>query len=143
MEKKQTGIAHDSESSSTISCIDRINIELSKKISIDTTDNELSKEREDELLFGAEEEGDDEDVLSDDSLRLRLSDDEDVEQEDNIANSTNITEFKLQNRQSGIYYFLFIKLKILLNSNILLINFFIDFFNIIMFNLTQYKYLFF
>ncbi|EFN64593.1 Activating transcription factor 7-interacting protein 1 [Camponotus floridanus] len=100
MEKKQTGIAHDSESSSTISCIDRINIELSKKISIDTTDNELSKEREDELLFGAEEEGDDEDVLSDDSLRLRLSDDEDVEQEDNITNSTNITEFKLKNRQS-------------------------------------------
>jgi len=102
MEKTQTGIAHDSESSSTISCIDRINIELSKKISIDTTDNELSKEREEELLFGAEEEGDDEDVLSDDSLRLRLSDDEDVEQEDNITNSTNISEFKLQNRQSGI-----------------------------------------
>ncbi|GAB1866139.1 Activating transcription factor 7-interacting protein 1 [Camponotus japonicus] len=100
MEKTQTGIAHDSESSSTISCIDRINIELSKKISIDTTDNELSKEREEELLFGAEEEGDDEDVLSDDSLRLRLSDDEDVEQEDNITNSTNISEFKLQNRQS-------------------------------------------
>lgn len=101
MEKIQTGIAHDSESSSTISCIDRINIELSKKITIDT-DNELSKKREEELLYGAEEEGDDEDVLSDDSLRLRLSDDEDVEQEDNITNSTNITEFKLQSRQSGI-----------------------------------------
>ncbi|XP_072754442.1 uncharacterized protein Wde isoform X2 [Anoplolepis gracilipes] len=100
MEKAETEVAHNSESSSTISCIDRIDIELSKEITIDTTDNELSKEREDELLFGAEEEGDDEDVLSDDSLRLRLSDDEDVEQEDNITNSTNITEFKLQNKKT-------------------------------------------
>ncbi|XP_070161505.1 activating transcription factor 7-interacting protein 1 isoform X1 [Polyergus mexicanus] len=99
MEKAQTGIAHDSESSSIISCIDRINIELNK-ITIDTIDNELSKEREEELLFGAEEEGEDEDVLSDDSLRLRLSDDEDVEQEDNTTNSMNITEFKLQNRKT-------------------------------------------
>lgn len=102
MEKAQTGIAHNSESSSTISCIDRINIELSNEITIDTIDNELSKEREEELLFGAEEEGEDEDVLSDDSLRLRLSDDEDMEQEDNTTNSTNITEFKLQNRKTGI-----------------------------------------
>lgn len=101
MEKIQTGIALDSESSSTICCIDSINVELSKKYTIDT-DNELSKEREEELLYGAEEEGDDEDVLSDDSLRLRLSDDEDVEQEENITNSTNIAEFKLQTRQSGI-----------------------------------------
>lgn len=100
MEKAQTGIAHNSESSSTISCIDRINIELSNEITIDTIDNELSKEREEELLFGAEEEGEDEDVLSDDSLRLRLSDDEDMEQEDNTTNSTNITEFKLQNRKT-------------------------------------------
>ncbi|KMQ95017.1 activating transcription factor 7-interacting protein 1 [Lasius niger] len=99
MEKAQTGIAHNSESSSTISCIDTINIELSKEITIDT-DNELSKEKEEELLFGAEEEGDDEDALSDDSLRLRLSDDEDVEQEDNTTNSTNISEFKLQSRKT-------------------------------------------
>lgn len=102
MEKAQTGIAYNSESSSTTSCIDRINIELSNEITIDTTDNELSKEREEELLFGAEEEGDDEDVLSDDSLRLRLSDDEDVEQEENTTNSTSITEIKLQDRKTGI-----------------------------------------
>lgn len=102
MEKAQTGIAHNSESSSTIS-IDTINIELSKEITIDT-DNELSKEKEEELLFGAEEEGDDEDALSDDSLRLRLSDDEDVEQEDNTTNSTNISEFKLQSRKTGNFY---------------------------------------
>lgn len=101
MEKAQTGIVYNSESSSTISCIDRINIELANEITIDTTDNELSKEREEELLFG-DDEGDDEDVLSDDSLRLRLSDDEDVEQEDNTTNSTSITEIKLQDRKPGI-----------------------------------------
>ncbi|KAL6444113.1 hypothetical protein ACFW04_001805 [Cataglyphis niger] len=99
MEKAQSGIAYNSESSSTISCIDRINIELANEITIDTIDNELSKEREEELLFGAEDEGDDEDVLSDDSLRLRLSDDEDEEQEDNTTNSTSITEIKLQDRK--------------------------------------------
>ncbi|XP_026671239.1 uncharacterized protein LOC108627226 isoform X1 [Ceratina calcarata] len=40
--------------------------------------DELSKEKED-FLCGTDEEGDDEDALSDDSLRLRLSDDDEEE----------------------------------------------------------------
>jgi len=62
--------------------------------------NELSKEKEDELLFGEEEEADDEDALSDDSLRLRLSDDEDAEQED-VTTHINILELKSQNKITG------------------------------------------
>ncbi|KAK2587758.1 hypothetical protein KPH14_003866 [Odynerus spinipes] len=38
--------------------------------------DELSKEKEEELLYGTGEDGDEEEALSDDSLRLRLSDDE-------------------------------------------------------------------
>lgn len=86
MEKTQAGTVRNSESSSLVTCVDK------------TDTDELSKEKEEELLFGAEEEGDDEDTLSDDSLRLRLSDDEDVEQEDATTNDTNITELKSQSR---------------------------------------------
>ncbi|KYM78946.1 Activating transcription factor 7-interacting protein 1 [Atta colombica] len=84
MEKARTGIVGNSESSSTVSSVNRIDID------------ELSKEKEEELLF-CEEEGDDEDTLSDDSLRLRLSDEEDAEQ-DTTVNDTNITKLKSQSR---------------------------------------------
>ncbi|XP_011685743.1 PREDICTED: activating transcription factor 7-interacting protein 1 isoform X2 [Wasmannia auropunctata] len=83
MEKAQTGTVHNSETSSVISRVNKTDID------------ELSKEKEEELLLGAEEEGDDEDTLSDDSLRLRLSDDEETEQEDT---ATNDAKLKLPSR---------------------------------------------
>ncbi|XP_077272399.1 fibronectin-III type domain-containing protein windei isoform X2 [Temnothorax americanus] len=84
MEKTQAGTVHNSESSSPVTCDDR------------TDNDELSKEKEDELLFGVEDDGDDEDALSDDSLRLRLSDDD--EQENTTTNDTNTAELKSQSR---------------------------------------------
>ncbi|KYN01023.1 Activating transcription factor 7-interacting protein 1 [Cyphomyrmex costatus] len=86
MEETQTGIVDKSESSSTVSSVNKIDID------------ELTKEKEEELLYGVEE-GDDEDTLSDDSLRLRLSDDEEIEQ-DTIVNDTNIAKLKSQSRTS-------------------------------------------
>ncbi|XP_025990895.1 activating transcription factor 7-interacting protein 1 isoform X2 [Solenopsis invicta] len=83
MEKAHTGV-HNSESNLIVSCVD-------------TDIDELSKEKEEELLFGAEEEGDDEDTLSDDSLRLRLSDDDDIEREDATRNDINTAKLKLKN----------------------------------------------
>lgn len=88
MEKAQTGSVHNSESSSIVLCANDI--------------DELSKEKEEELLFGGEEEGDDEEALSDDSLRLRLSDDEDAEQENTATNDTNITKLKSQSKTVGM-----------------------------------------
>lgn len=92
MEKTQVGTVHNSESSSLVTCVNRTDID------------ELSEEKEEELLFGPEEEGDDEDTLSDDSLRLRLSDedDEDAEQENTTINDTNIAELKSQSRTAGM-----------------------------------------
>lgn len=90
MEKIQAGTVHNLESSSLVTCVNRTDID------------ELSEEKEEELLFGAEEEGDDEDTLSDDSLRLRLSDDEDAEQEDATINDTNIAELKSQSGTAGM-----------------------------------------
>lgn len=89
MEKTQAGTVHNSESSSSVTCVNKTDVD------------ELSKEKEEELLFGVEE-GDDEDALSDDSLRLRLSDDEDAEQEDAITNETNIAKLKSQSRIAGM-----------------------------------------
>ncbi|XP_020285052.1 CAR1 transcription factor isoform X2 [Pseudomyrmex gracilis] len=92
MEKRLVDNVADSEDSSTISCISGIE-----------DSNEISKEKEDELLYNGEdgEEGDDEDVLSDDSLRLRLSDDDDgdTEQHD-TKNLPNISELKLQDQKT-------------------------------------------
>jgi len=85
----QTEIACNSKSSSMSSNMNKTDI------------NELSKEKEDELLFGGEEEADDEDALSDDSLRLRLSDDEDVEQED-IRIYRHVFELQSQNEITGM-----------------------------------------
>lgn len=50
--------------------------------------DELLRQKEDELLYGTGEDGEEEEALSDDSLRLRLSDDE-AEAEDIILPSTN------------------------------------------------------
>lgn len=110
MEKAQAETVHNSESSSLVTCVNRTDVD------------ELSKEKEEELLFGAEEEADDEDVLSDDSLRLRLSDDEDAEQENVTTNDTNIAELKSQSIITGNYFFLFVRIKLIL-FNMLLNNF--------------------
>lgn len=85
MEKTLVDTA-DSEDSSTVSCLSG------------TEDiNEISKEKEDELLYNQAEEGDDEDALSDDSLRLRLSDDDDGDAEQNVTTKLpNLSEVKLQ-----------------------------------------------
>lgn len=62
---------------STLSCTGRGNDEISKKL-------------EDELLYDAGEDGDEDDALSDDSLRLRLSDDEaDADDERTSCTSSN------------------------------------------------------
>lgn len=89
MEKAQAGTARNSESSTLV-----------KKTDVD----ELSKEKEEELLFGAEDEdGDDEDTMSDDSLRLRLSDDDaEEEQEQAVTNDTNIAKLKPQSKRTGM-----------------------------------------
>ncbi|XP_015182691.1 PREDICTED: activating transcription factor 7-interacting protein 1-like [Polistes dominula] len=50
--------------------------------------DELSRQKEDELLYGTGEDGEEEEALSDDSLRLRLSDDE-AEAEEIILPSIN------------------------------------------------------
>lgn len=92
METVQNETVSSTESSSAVPCINKTD-----------TDEILSKEKEDELLCGAEDDGDDEDALSDDSLRLRLSDDEDAEQEEHpTTNCTNILESKLQSRKAGM-----------------------------------------
>lgn len=87
MEAVQNESVHNTKSNSEVSSINETNVD------------KLSKE-ENELLFDAEEDGEDEDALSDDSLRLRLSDDEDAEQEV-IKDHTNISEFKSPNEKSG------------------------------------------
>lgn len=61
--------------------------------------SELLKEREEQLLYSGED-GDEEETLSDDSLRLRLSDDEDAEQDS--TNDINIVEFKLEGKQTDM-----------------------------------------
>ncbi|XP_053979688.1 activating transcription factor 7-interacting protein 1 [Hylaeus volcanicus] len=50
--------------------------------------DDLSKEKEDELLYGAGDDGDEEDALSDDSMRLRLSDDDDEAELPSIIDET-------------------------------------------------------
>ncbi|XP_034934965.1 activating transcription factor 7-interacting protein 1-like isoform X2 [Chelonus insularis] len=72
MEPITTPMMHISESKticSSLSCTTSENDEIAKKL-------------EDELLYGVEDDADEEDALSDDSLRLRLSDDE-IDGDDN------------------------------------------------------------
>ncbi|KAI4494539.1 hypothetical protein M0802_008860 [Mischocyttarus mexicanus] len=60
------------------------NAQISDILSMD----ELSRQKEDELLYGTGEEGEEEEALSDDSLRLRFSDDE-AEVDDIVLPSSN------------------------------------------------------
>ncbi|XP_068967712.1 activating transcription factor 7-interacting protein 1-like isoform X2 [Bombus flavifrons] len=69
MEALRSDILHTPDSIHSLSCINTHNID------------ELSKEKEEELLYSTGDDGDEEDALSDDSMRLRLSDDE-IETED-------------------------------------------------------------
>lgn len=89
METVQNESVQNTKSSSEVSCIKK------------TNPDELSKEK-DQLIFDAEEDGEDEDALSDDSMRLRLSDDEDAEQEDTAKNHKNISELKSPNINPGM-----------------------------------------
>ncbi|CAD1477911.1 unnamed protein product, partial [Heterotrigona itama] len=72
-------LLHSSDSMHSLSCINTHNID------------ELSKEKEEELLYGTGDDGDEEDALSDDSMRLRLSDDE-IETEDILTSVLNNQE---------------------------------------------------
>ncbi|KAG7189345.1 hypothetical protein KM043_016997 [Ampulex compressa] len=56
----------------------------------------LSKEKEDELLYGPGEDADEEEALSDDSLRLRLSDDDEAEAEDIRSSASCSSNQKLR-----------------------------------------------
>lgn len=72
--------------------------------------NELSKQKEEELLYRTGEDGDEEDALSDDSLRLRLSDDE-AEVEEITLTSINPNQSGKETEDIGkklqLYIFLF------------------------------------
>lgn len=73
METLRSDTVHASDSIHSLSCINTHHID------------EISKEKEDELLYGTGDdgdEGDEDDALSDDSMRLRLSDDDEPEPDD-------------------------------------------------------------
>ncbi|CAK9817061.1 Activating transcription factor 7-interacting protein 1 [Anthophora plagiata] len=89
MEALRSDTVHASDSMRSLSCINTHHID------------ELSKEKEEELLYGAGDDGDEEDALSDDSMRLRLSDDDEIEVENVLTpvlddqehkSKSNITE---------------------------------------------------
>ncbi|XP_043525712.1 activating transcription factor 7-interacting protein 1 [Frieseomelitta varia] len=89
-------LLHSSDSVHSLSCINTHNID------------ELSKEKEEELLYGTGDDGDEEDALSDDSMRLRLSDDE-IETEDiltptlnNQENTSKINEIEMTSTKSDM-----------------------------------------
>ncbi|XP_076661846.1 fibronectin-III type domain-containing protein windei isoform X2 [Halictus rubicundus] len=69
MEALRSDSVHTTDSIRSLSCINAHHID------------ELSKEKEDELLYGGDD-ADEEDALSDDSMRLRLSDDDEAEPDD-------------------------------------------------------------
>ncbi|XP_012148844.2 fibronectin-III type domain-containing protein windei isoform X1 [Megachile rotundata] len=83
METLRNDTVHTPDSISSLSCIN-------------THINELSKEKEEELLYGAGDDGDEEDALSDDSIRLRLSDDDEIESENVLADVLDNQQNKLQ-----------------------------------------------
>ncbi|KAL0104606.1 hypothetical protein PUN28_017389 [Cardiocondyla obscurior] len=83
MEKAEIETVNNSEASCSV--VPRVN---------STDVEEMSKEKEEELLHS--EEDDDEETLSDDSLRLRLSSDEDFEQEDVMKNGKNVAKLNSQ-----------------------------------------------
>ncbi|XP_078040287.1 fibronectin-III type domain-containing protein windei isoform X2 [Augochlora pura] len=83
MEALRSKSVHSTDNIRSLSCINAHHID------------ELSKEKEDELLYGGDD-GDEEDALSDDSMRLRLSDDDEAEPDD-ILTSVLDKEHKSKN----------------------------------------------
>ncbi|KZC09555.1 Activating transcription factor 7-interacting protein 1 [Dufourea novaeangliae] len=86
MEALRTDNVHTADSIHSLSCMDTHHID------------ELSKEKEDELLYGGDD-GDEEDALSDDSMRLRLSDDDEVEPDDILTHVLDDKEDKPQHEE--------------------------------------------
>ncbi|XP_031843815.1 fibronectin-III type domain-containing protein windei isoform X2 [Nomia melanderi] len=85
MEALRSDSVHTTESIHSLSCINTHHID------------ELSKEKEDELLYGGDD-GDEEDALSDDSMRLRLSDDDEAEPDDILTSVLDNKEDKPKNK---------------------------------------------
>lgn len=84
METLRSDTLHTSESVHSLPCINTHHTD------------ELSKEKEEELLYGTGDDGDEEDALSDDSMRLRLSDDDEIETEDILTPVLNNQENELK-----------------------------------------------
>ncbi|PBC25663.1 Activating transcription factor 7-interacting protein [Apis cerana cerana] len=84
METLRSDTLHTSESVHSLPCINTHHTD------------ELSKEKEEELLYGTGDDGDEEDALSDDSMRLRLSDDDEIETEDILTSVLNNQENELK-----------------------------------------------
>ncbi|XP_033325756.1 fibronectin-III type domain-containing protein windei isoform X2 [Megalopta genalis] len=84
MEALRSKSVHSTDSIRSLSCINAHHID------------ELSKEKEDELLYGGDD-GDEEDALSDDSMRLRLSDDDEAEPDDILTSVLDDKEHKPKN----------------------------------------------
>ena len=90
METLRNDNVHTPDSISSLSCINTNDI------------NELSKEKEEELLYGTGDDGDEEDALSDDSIRLRLSDDDEIESENVLTVGLDNQENKSKSGKSEI-----------------------------------------
>lgn len=89
MDALRSDTLHPSESAHSLSCVNT-----------NHTDT-LSKEREEELLYGTGDDGDEEDALSDDSMRLRLSDDDEIEAEVISAATFDNQENRGKNNEIG------------------------------------------
>ncbi|XP_017766224.1 PREDICTED: activating transcription factor 7-interacting protein 1 [Eufriesea mexicana] len=87
MEAIRNDTIRTSDSMHSLSCINTHHID------------ELSREKEEELLYGTGDDGDEEDALSDDSMRLRLSDDDEIETEDILAPVLDNEENKSKNNE--------------------------------------------
>lgn len=97
MEALRSDTLHTPDSMRSLACISTHHID------------ELSKEKEDELLYGAGDDGDEEDALSDDSIRLRLSDDDDdVDPEDVLMSVVDGKQNKSKDEKIGKFCCLFL-----------------------------------
>ncbi|XP_043259307.1 activating transcription factor 7-interacting protein 1 isoform X1 [Colletes gigas] len=90
MEALRSDTVHTSDSIRSLSCIGTHHID------------ELSKEKEDELLYGAGDDGDEEEALSDDSMRLRLSDDDDEAEQEVVLTTILHKENKLKDETVAV-----------------------------------------
>lgn len=89
MEAIRNDTIRTSDSMHSLSCINTHHID------------ELSREKEEELLYGTGDDGDEEDALSDDSMRLRLSDDDEIETEDILTPVLDNQGNKSKNNEDG------------------------------------------